>query len=82
MEGNKKKYLIWFWALFTVPFVIIIALFILISKGKLGPMPSFTELENPEYSLAAEVIPRMKFSSAKYILRTEPGPITGIFPHI
>ncbi|HBE40346.1 MAG TPA: penicillin-binding protein, partial [Bacteroidales bacterium] len=57
MEGNTKnrKYLIWFWALFALPFMIIIILFILISREKLGPMPSFSELENPEYYLAAEV---------------------------
>lgn len=57
MEGkeNNKKYVIWFWSLFALPFVLIILLFILISKGKLGPMPSFSELENPEYFLDAEV---------------------------
>ncbi|HZY25141.1 MAG TPA: transglycosylase domain-containing protein [Bacteroidales bacterium] len=58
MKGNSndKKYLIWFWALFTFPFVFIIILFILISKEKLGKMPTFDELENPEYYLAAQVI--------------------------
>lgn len=58
MKGNtnNKKYLIWFWALFIFPFVIVITLFILISREKLGPMPTFTDLENPEYYLAAEVI--------------------------
>lgn len=57
MKGtnNNRKYLIWFWSLFIFPFVFIIFLFILISKEKLGPMPSFGELENPEYYLAAEV---------------------------
>lgn len=57
MKGNTNniKYLIWFWALFIFPFVVIITLFILISREKLGPMPSFKELENPEYFLAAEV---------------------------
>jgi penicillin-binding protein 1A len=57
MKGNtnNKKYLIWFWALIIFPFAVISAIFILISKEKLGPMPSFTELENPEYYLAAEV---------------------------
>ena len=57
MKGNtnNKKYLIWFWALFIFPFAVVITLFILISKEKLGPMPSFGELENPEYYLAAEV---------------------------
>jgi penicillin-binding protein 1A len=52
---SNKKYLIWFWALFSFPFVVIITLFVLISMEKLGPMPSFGELENPEYYLAAEV---------------------------
>ena len=57
MKGNtnNKKYLIWFWALFIFPFAVSITLFVLISKEKLGPMPSFSELENPEYYLAAEV---------------------------
>jgi penicillin-binding protein 1A len=57
MEGNtnNRKYIIWFWVIFSLPFVVAIILFILISKEKLGPMPSFSELENPEYYLAAEV---------------------------
>jgi len=57
MKGNtnNKKYLIWFWAIFIFPFAVIVILFTLISKEKLGPMPTFSELENPEYSLAAEV---------------------------
>ena len=54
-NSNNNKYLFWFWGLFIFAFAFIIALFILISKEKLGPMPSFQELENPEYYLAAEV---------------------------
>lgn len=52
---DSRKYLIWFWSLFALPFVFIIVLFVLISLEKLGRMPSFSELENPEYNLAAEV---------------------------
>jgi penicillin-binding protein 1A len=57
MKGNtnNKKYLIWFWTLIILPFAVITAIFVLISKEKLGPMPSFAELESPEYYLAAEV---------------------------
>ncbi len=57
MKGNtnNRKYLIWFWAIFIFPAILIIILFILISKEILGPMPSFSELENPELNLAAEV---------------------------
>ena len=54
-NSNNKKYLIWFWVLFIFPFAVVITLFILISKEKLGPMPSFRELENPEYYLASQV---------------------------
>ncbi|HOW09537.1 MAG TPA: transglycosylase domain-containing protein [Bacteroidales bacterium] len=54
-NSSNKKYVIWFWSLFFLPFVIVAVLFILISQGRLGPMPSFSELENPEYNLAAEV---------------------------
>jgi penicillin-binding protein 1A len=58
MKGNtnNKRYLIWLWAIFIFPFAVVITLFILISKGKLGSMPSFGELENPRYYLAAEVL--------------------------
>ncbi len=58
MKGNtnNKKYLIWFWSLFIFPFALVILLFFLISKEKLGPMPSFRDLENPEYYLATEVL--------------------------
>ena len=51
-ESTNRKYLIWFWLIFAVPFIIVIILFVLDIPGKLGPMPSFTELENPEYNLA------------------------------
>jgi penicillin-binding protein 1A len=57
MKGNthNRKYLILFWSLFALPFILVTVLFILISKEKLGPMPTFSELENPENNLAAEV---------------------------
>jgi penicillin-binding protein 1A len=57
MKGNNqhRKYIIWFWILFSLPFILVTVLFIMISKEKLGPMPSFSELENPKNNLAAEV---------------------------
>ncbi len=57
MKGNtdNKKYTIWFWSLFSLPIVLIIVLFVLIGREKLGPMPTFEDLENPENNLAAEV---------------------------
>jgi penicillin-binding protein 1A len=54
-DSSNRKYLIWFWTLFILPFLTVLIIFILISNGKFGTMPSFSELENPEYNLAAEV---------------------------
>jgi penicillin-binding protein 1A len=71
MKGNTsyRKYLIWFWTLFALPFVLVIVLFILISNEKLGPMPSFVELENPENSLAAEVYSEDGVLLGKYYIQ-------------
>lgn len=50
-----KKYIIIFWSIISAFFCFIIILFLLISMGKLGYMPTFEELENPKSNLAAEV---------------------------
>ncbi len=50
-----KKYLIIFWSLFSIPFLVMILLFILLSSGKLGYVPTFEDLENPKNNLASEV---------------------------
>lgn len=50
-----RKYLRWFWVIFALPFVSIILIFVLISTGAMGEMPSFEQLENPQNDLAAEV---------------------------
>lgn len=57
MKGVKesRRYIIWFWSIVAFPILMVFLLFLLISVGALGPMPSFRELENPEYNLAAEV---------------------------
>jgi penicillin-binding protein 1A len=54
-DSGYRKYLIWFWTIFILPIVFLVVLFVLISKEKLGPMPTFEDLENPENNLAAEV---------------------------
>jgi len=56
MRDKKfRKHVFWFWAVISAPIVILLVLFILISAEKLGPLPSFEELENPAISLAAEI---------------------------
>ena len=53
-----------FWSLFGIGILLIIILFTLVANGKLGFMPSLTELENIETSLASEV-----YSSDGLVLR-------------
>ena len=56
MRDKKfRKHIVWFWVIISAPIVLLAALFILISAQKLGPLPSFEELENPASNLAAEV---------------------------
>ncbi|MDX9772223.1 MAG: transglycosylase domain-containing protein [Bacteroidales bacterium] len=56
MRNNKfRKNIIWFWVIVSTPALLLLTLFILISTQKLGPLPSFEELENPDNNLAAEV---------------------------
>ena len=54
-DQKLRKHIIWFWVVISLPVVFLITLFILISTHKLGPLPSFEELENPASNLAAEV---------------------------
>ena len=70
MTVNKqhRKYLILFWILFALPFVFVTVLFMMISNEKLGPMPSFSELENPKNNLAAEVYSEDGILLGKYYL--------------
>ena len=50
----KKKFIKWFWILFSTPIVLIITLIGLV--WAFADIPSFKELENPESKLATQVI--------------------------
>lgn len=65
--GNHKyrKYVKWLWILYAIPVLTIILLFILISNGVLGFMPSWESLENPKSNLATEI-----YSSDQVLLGT------------
>ncbi len=59
MSTNNKgiiRLLKWFWGSVLLGLLFIFLLFFLISKGFLGIMPSFEELENPKSNLASQVI--------------------------
>ncbi len=49
------RYIIAFWTVVVLGIVGVFLLFFLIAKGKLGFMPSFEELENPQNNLATEI---------------------------
>ena len=58
-EKNKfRKYNLIYWSLYLVGVSIVFALFFFIARGKLGEMPTFRELENPQSLLASDVISR------------------------
>lgn len=55
-EVDFRKYIRWFWGLVTGFIVFMFLFFFLLSKGIIGFMPSFSELENPRNVLASEMI--------------------------
>ena len=55
MQPAYKKFVIGFWALFLLGLIGCWLFFFLVSRGWLGYMPSFEELENPKNSLATEI---------------------------
>ena len=54
--GKTTKYLIILWSLYTLAFVLFIVIMFLIGRGKMGFMPDFARLENPQSNLASELI--------------------------
>lgn len=54
--NTYKRFLIWFWGILCAGILLVSLLFILISYGLIGFMPSFEELENPKTNLATEII--------------------------
>ena len=55
-EVGYRKYIRWFWGLVAGFILFMFLFFFLLSKGLIGFMPSFEELENPRNVLASEMI--------------------------
>jgi len=58
MAVQKRRrilFLILFWFLYSIPYLVLTLLFVMLSSGKLGYVPSFEDLENPKNNLASEV---------------------------
>ena len=71
MSSNNKQnayYLRILWAIFIVPILVVILIFILISKGKMGYLPSFEDLENPRNHLASEIYSEDNKLIAKFFI--------------
>ena len=54
--GKTTKYLLILWTLYALPIVLFIIIMVLIGRGKMGFMPEFSQLENPQTNLATELI--------------------------
>ena len=54
-KTSFKKYILWFWGLFTAGVLLLVLLFLLAGWGVFGKMPEVDQLENPETNLATEV---------------------------
>ncbi|MEN8201237.1 MAG: transglycosylase domain-containing protein [Bacteroidota bacterium] len=54
--GKTTKYLFILWTLYALLVVLFIVIMILIGQGKMGFMPDFARLENPQTNLASELI--------------------------
>ena len=52
---SMKKILLIFWSVIFLGIIIVVSMFYLISIGKLGYMPTFEELENPNNYFASEL---------------------------
>jgi len=54
--GKTTKYLFILWTLYTLAVLLFIVIMVLIGNGKMGFMPDFARLENPQSNLASELI--------------------------
>ena len=64
----SKKIIASFWALYTLGLITLVLVFYLLANGKMGDMPSFEELENPNSHLATEVISTDHITIGKFYL--------------
>ena len=51
-----KKFLIWFWSLFTAGVLMAFVVMLLIIKGVIGYVPNIDDLQNPKNLLATEIV--------------------------
>jgi penicillin-binding protein 1A len=54
--AKTTKYLIILWTIYALTILLFTVILVLIGKGKMGYMPEFAQLENPQTNLASELI--------------------------
>lgn len=54
-KPNYKPMLVAMWTIYIIGILTVVSIFYRIASGKMGYMPTFTELENPKSDLASEV---------------------------
>lgn len=75
-ELREDLYVQRFWKLFTGGVLLAILLFLLVSWGVFGKLPSFDVLENPKTNLATEVISADGKTLGKYYFNDNRTPVT------
>jgi penicillin-binding protein 1A len=68
-KGNYRIYIQLMWILSLLPLIAIVAVVSAVNMGKFGELPSFEELENPNSSLASEVISSDNVILGKYFIQ-------------
>jgi penicillin-binding protein 1A len=66
--GKTTKYLIILWSLYALPLVLFTVVMILVGHGKMGFMPEFAQLENPQTNLATVLITEDGEQLGKYFI--------------
>ncbi len=67
-SGKTTKYLVILWSLYTLPLVLFILIMLMIGRGKMGFLPDFEELENPQTNLATLIITEDGEQLGKYFV--------------
>jgi len=82
-SNNYGKYIKRFWLFYFSFIVFILLLFVSISIGVFGFMPSFEELENPKSNLASEIISADQELLGKYYIENRsPIHYRDLSPHV
>ena len=67
-RANQSKFHLWWWRIVIGGWCCLFLVFLLISLGWLGFMPSFEDLENPKTNLATEVISEDGYVLGKFYI--------------